>query len=171
MAKNYSNNGGYNSYYTPGYYPYSVPYTYGNYNPYIGNTGFMQQNPNQSVPNMQFQQQPQHNTMEQNNPQTSPASMAYVNGIEGAKAYILPPNSCILLMDSDNPMFYIKTTNAQGQGTLKYFKIEEIEDTALNKPVVETDSVTRQEFDVLKNRIEELSKIVDSNKQQDTGAL
>ena len=74
-------------------------------------------------------------------------------------------------MDSDNPMFYIKTTNAQGQGTLKYFKIEEIEDTALNKPVVETDSVTRQEFDTLKSRIEELSKIVDSNKQQDTGAL
>lgn len=170
MAKNYSNGGGYNSFYNPGYYPYATPYNYGTYNPYINNNGFIPQ-PNPQFQNNQFQQTQNNTTQEQSAPQTSPASMAYVNGIEGAKAYILPPNSCILLMDSDNPMFYIKTTNAQGQGTLKYFKIEEIEDTALNKPTVETDSVTRQEFDTLKNRIDELSKIVDSTKQQDTGAL
>lgn len=51
----------------------------------------------------------------------------YVNGLEGAKQYQMMPNQTILLMDSENPMFYLKTTNQIGQSTLRAFKFEEID--------------------------------------------
>lgn len=34
---------------------------------------------------------------------------------EEAKSYMLPPNSKMLLMDSDRPIFYIKTTDSLGR--------------------------------------------------------
>lgn len=37
----------------------------------------------------------------------------YVNGLEGAKAFNIAPNQSVLLMDSDNPVFYLKTSNNQ----------------------------------------------------------
>lgn len=50
---------------------------------------------------------------------------AYVNGIEGARAYPLSPRQTILLMDSDSPVFYWKSSNELGQCTIRSFKFEE----------------------------------------------
>lgn len=57
---------------------------------------------------------------------------AIVNGLDGAKAYNMPPNSSMMLMDSSNPYVYMKTTNQMGQASIRCFKlveekIEEIE--------------------------------------------
>lgn len=59
-------------------------------------------------------------------PQSTVPQMAWVNGIEGAKAYILPPNSKIMLMDSDAPKFYVKETDGNGQPFgFKAYRFEE----------------------------------------------
>lgn len=39
----------------------------------------------------------------------------FVDGVEGAKAYQVRPNSMMLLMDSQQPICYKKQTNSMGQ--------------------------------------------------------
>lgn len=54
----------------------------------------------------------------------------WTQGIEGAKAYQLPANSNVLLMDSENDgIFYIKVSDNIGMCTLRVFKYEEVKNT------------------------------------------
>lgn len=56
--------------------------------------------------------------------------IVWTQGIEGAKAYQLPANSNVLLMDSENDgIFYIKVSDNIGMCTLRVFKYEEIKNT------------------------------------------
>lgn len=48
-------------------------------------------------------------------------NIEYVNGIEGAKAFPLPPNCKALLVDGDSKSFFIKTTDLEGKPTLERF--------------------------------------------------
>lgn len=51
----------------------------------------------------------------------------WVQGVEGAKAWQLSPNSNILLMDSENDgRFYIKVSDNVGMCTLRTFEYKEI---------------------------------------------
>ena len=51
----------------------------------------------------------------------------WVQGIEGAKAWQLMPNSNVLLMDSENDgRFYIKVSDNVGMCTLRSFRYEEV---------------------------------------------
>lgn len=51
----------------------------------------------------------------------------WVQGIEGAKAFQMMPNSNIQLMDSENDgVFYIKVTDNIGMATLRVFHYTEI---------------------------------------------
>lgn len=89
---------------------------------------------------------------------------AFVNGIEGAKSYIVQPNQTVLLMDSDAPVCYMKQANGLGQSTLRYFKLIEVKESDLrtsnNIPTETTQySVSKDEdFVALRNRVEELEK-------------
>ena len=66
--------------------------------------------------------------MFQNYPQSqSTNGINWVQGIEGAKAWQLQPNSNIILLDSENDgKFYIKTSDNVGMCNLRVFKYEEI---------------------------------------------
>lgn len=64
------------------------------------------QNGSQSVTQQGAFQQPAQ-------PQMS--NIEYVNGIEGVKALILPPNSKRILLDSERKYFYIKSTDGDGK--------------------------------------------------------
>ena len=70
--------------------------------------------------------------------QAAQSQMIYanVNGLTGAKAFFVPPNGQALLMDSDNPMFYIKRANAMGQMTIRKFKIDEVFDDDTEQKIV-----------------------------------
>lgn len=71
----------------------------------------------------------------------------WVQGIEGAKAFQMMPNSNIVLLDSDNEnIFYIKIADNIGMCNLRVFKYEEIED--FSKPVSTDMSkyITREEL-------------------------
>lgn len=93
-------------------------------------------------------------------PQQPQNVYAFVNGLEGAKSYIVPANQTVLLMDSEQPVCYMKTANALGQGTLRYFKLTEVSESDVRTPVVQPmpqeSFVTKDEFEALVKRIEKL---------------
>lgn len=102
--------------------------------------------------------------MEQQMNQSSVPQMAWVNGIEGAKAYVLPPNNKIMLMDSDAPKFYIKESDMNGQYSFRAYRFEEdIQQTPQNNYSPEVVNSMQQTIDGLqqevarcRNQIEEL---------------
>ena len=131
----------YNNY---GNYPYGSPYQSSYYHP--------------NVPqNNQVNQQPQMN------------QYAFVNGIEGAKSFQLNPNQTILLMDSDSPVCYMKTSNGVGQSTLRYFKLTEVTEADLKAQSIPNDKsteyVTKNEFKELSNRFEELLEKINKKEE------
>lgn len=79
---------------------------------------------------------------------------AIVNGLEGAKAYTMPGNASMMLMDSSNPYVYMKSTNQMGQATIRCFKLveEKIEDIEVsNSPYA-----TKNDLNALSSKIDEL---------------
>ena len=158
MANYYGN--GYNNGYQYGRNYYSPYGSYG-YNSYLqqqyGNQ--VQQQPTQMNP----QNAPQQAYYQNATPSLTPMGMAYVNGVEGAKAFILPPNSSVLLMDSDNPMFYTKTSNQQGQCSLEYYKFQKVEPQQGANPTVESEPDYRSEIDKLKLDLAELKERLKGN--------
>ena len=61
-----------------------------------------------------FYQQPQQNRIQ------------YVNGMKSAEMYNMMPNSEAILMDSNRPAFYLKSTDAAGSATIREFEFKEI---------------------------------------------
>ena len=110
-------------YQNPPYQPYTSMYQspYGQQNPYFNNPYANVQNNQQPYQQQQPQMQNPQPTMQMQ------SNIEYVNGIEGAKAFILPPNTQKLLLDSDNAFFYIKTTDMQGKPTVKRFRYIDVE--------------------------------------------
>lgn len=127
------------AFYTYGQQNYGSPNNYANYQPSYQPT--MQQS--QSAPPFSPYQQNSNATV-----------FAYVNGIEGAKAYILQPNTNAFLMDSDNPFFYLKSANNLGQSALRQFKFEEVVfDTNSSKISSQTEFVKRDDFKSFEDKI------------------
>lgn len=68
----------------------------------------------------------------------------YVTGLEGAKAYQMPPNSEMPLFNSTGDVMYIKTTDGAGFPTIKICKVKEMQST---QDAEATEYVTRDELD------------------------
>ena len=85
---------------------------------------------------------------------------AFVNGLEGAKSYMVPANQTVLLMDSEQPVCYMKTANALGQGSLRYFKLTEVSEADVRSPITPVPPkggyVTKEDFEALIKRVEKL---------------
>ncbi len=116
------------------------------YNPYMymPNYGGNNQYGYQNMPIMPYQQAA-----------TQPVNgVISVTGIEGARAYQLPPNSCMPLFDQTNDILYVKTTDAAGYPTVKTFRFEPYEQQIEVKPL--PDYVSRSEFDTLSDKVDEL---------------
>lgn len=130
--------------------PYGYGYGYNNNFPYF--------NGNNNQPNY-------GNNFTQPQPQQQLNTYAFVNGLEGAKAYQVQPNQTMLLMDSDNPIAYMKTANAMGQSTLRYFKLIEINETELKTPQQKTSEIDPSLF-ASKKELQELAKKIDDLKSK-----
>lgn len=94
-----------------------------------------------------------------NQPTTQINQYAFVNGIEGAKAYPVMPNQTMMLMDNDNPIIFMKTANSLGQTTLRYFKMIEINENDLhvnNNPSVQY--ALQSDLDAINKRLDDLTK-------------
>lgn len=90
-------------------------------------------------------------------------SIIWVQGEEGAKAYMVAAGNSVLLMDSENSAFYIKSTDASGMPLpLRVFDYKERTTAAKMPPQTAQqpggEFVTRAEFDALAARCAALEK-------------
>lgn len=110
------------------------------------NQGFNPYNP-------QFQQiQAQMAQQRLGQMQPMPNELQFVNGIESAQMYQMPPNSKQILMDSNRARFYLKETDASGMAKVTAYDFAEAKDDApLN------DYVTRSEFEELRSMYESVA--------------
>ena len=90
-------------------------------------------------------------------------SIIWVQGEEGAKGYMVAAGNSVLLMDSENSAFYIKSTDASGMPLpLRVFDYKERTTAAKTPPQTAqqpgVEFVTRAEFDALAARCAALEK-------------
>lgn len=95
-------------------------------------------------------------------PAQQTAPIIWVQGEEGAKAYMVAAGNSVLLMDSEDSVFYIKATDTSGMPQpLRIFDYTErtAAKASQQKPVQQTgeEYVTRQEFNALEARIDALA--------------
>lgn len=73
-----------------------------------------------------------------------------VNGIDGAKMYQMNPNSAVALFDSNEDIFYVKTTDGAGFPSIRTFRFEEVSPTQMSGT---SEYMTREE---VKEYVEQL---------------
>jgi hypothetical protein len=89
------------------------------------------------------------------------SGIKWVQGEAGAKAYPVAPNKSVLLMDSESSVMYIKATDNSGMPLpLRIFDYTERTPQTAHSAVAEpkTDTVTREEFERLKDDVLRLTK-------------
>lgn len=90
----------------------------------------------------------------------------WVQGEEGAKAYTPPPGASVLLMDSENQTFYIKSSDPSGMPLpLRVFDYTERQAGQKMQPDPQ-NYVTREEFEALRQRIDSLTPARQSRAKQ-----
>lgn len=88
----------------------------------------------------------------------------FVNGIEGARAYQMPPNSKMPLFDEssgDDDVMFIKTTDAAGFPDIKVARILPVE---TQQPETETYATT-DDLESLRRELEELRESVNEQRR------
>lgn len=91
--------------------------------------------------------------------QTQPVNgLTRVTGIEGARAYQLPPNSVVALFDSNSDTMFIKRTDGAGYPTIDTYSFTRVVDVQPNQ-----EFVTRKEFNELKEMIASGKQLVSTS--------
>lgn len=83
-----------------------------------------------------------------------------VNGENGAKAFQMPPNSSIILLDESNPKVYIKETDGASYPKLSVYKL--VPDTDEKKE--DEEKVSEDQIKKLEERIAVLERFVTNSK-------
>lgn len=126
-------------------------------NPYGMQNGFQ----SSMVPAMTGSQQMQQSIQQPSN------GLIRVTGIDGAKAYQMPPNSVAALFDDSYDIMYVKSTDGAGFPTIRVFDFyEHKEETLVQQIPVNTDNfATRQELQSLQQEIEQVREMLSNGKQ------
>lgn len=74
-------------------------------------------------------------------------TIQYVNGRQSAESYQMPPNSSVILMDSNTSRFYMKQTDASGMATIRAYDFKEV------KADKGPEYVTKSEFESFKAKL------------------
>ena len=87
-------------------------------------------------------------------PQAANNAINWVQGEAGAKSFLVAPGQSVLLMDSEDSVFYIKSTDASGMPMpLRTFAYTE-KTVQKAEPIKPGEYITREEFE---KRIKEIS--------------
>lgn len=110
--------------------------------------------------NVASQATPQVQVPQPQQPQTQ-SSILWVQGEAGAKAYPVGAGNSVLLMDTEDSVMYIKTVDVSGMPQpLRVF--DYVERSAQGRSgaaaVANADTVTREEFEALREDVRRLSK-------------
>lgn len=142
--------------------PYPTIQNYGNYQPYP-----------QPYPDRLAQIQNQYQqavNIPQPQPQQINQGLLWVQGETGAKSYLVAPNSTVLLMDSENSRFYLKSADGAGMPNMRIFEYKEVLNTPSNSlqgysdvsKELDNKYVTREEYDGLKRQYESIMERLDN---------
>lgn len=85
-------------------------------------------------------------------PYQQPFQITKVNGENGAKAFQMPPNSSIILLDESCPKVYIKETDGASYPKLSVYKLVPDDD------LIRTDAEIKAEDDKSKEQIKKLEE-------------
>lgn len=125
---------------------------------YYNNYGYYQP---QMQPQQQYMDQLSQLRMQQSQPQApaqTQSSITWVQGEEGAKAYLVAAGNSVLLMDSEAPVFYIKSTDASGMPMpLRIFDFVE-RGVPAKAEAASPDYARREDVDKLSAMYEDLSR-------------
>lgn len=94
--------------------------------------------------------------------QQTATNIEYVTGVEGAKAYVIPPNYQKALFDSDGKYVYVKVSDNVGRANVYTYSITPVAN-ANNEAFVQ-----RNEFDQLANTVAELRNAFEQSKPNNT---
>lgn len=92
--------------------------------------------------------------------------LIWVQGEAGAKSYMVPPNSTVMLMDSESQRFFLKSSDASGMPQpLRVFEYSERHANASKTAPIEqtvdySSFATKAEFEAFKDEIEGILKNV-----------
>lgn len=87
-------------------------------------------------------------------PQQQGSDIIWVQGENSAKAYPVLPGRSILLMDSENPVMYIKSTDQSGMPFLRVFDYtERTQNGKAPQTDVKQDYISREEFEKFKTEL------------------
>lgn len=90
----------------------------------------------------------------------------WVQGIEGAKAYMVANNTTVDLWDSEDKKIYIKTADASGVPSIKAFVYDE--DTPVNAPdTPKTDFATKDDILSIQKQINDLRGRLEKEKHHE----
>ena len=136
-------------------YPYFPVNYQPNYNSYVPQSAF------NAFPAQANSQQGQSNAQPVTAQQNANNGLVWVQGLEGAKAHFVPAGSTVMLMDSENERFYLKSSDMSGMPLpLRIFDYKEITQNSTQAAQKEIDTsifVTHEEFDELRKSVEALS--------------
>lgn len=102
------------------------------------------------MPNMMQAQQQQPQAQGQNT-----SGLTWVQGPEGAKSYLVAPNTTVQLWDSESPTIYLKSADASGMPSMKILDYTVRDGEQPKTPITKekNDFVTRDEFAAFKEEI------------------
>ena len=115
--------------------------------------GAMPDNLNQLRAAQQMPQMPQVQQMQPPQPAQQASPIIWVQGEAGAKSYLVAPGNTVMLLDSENSTFYLKSADASGMPMpLRTFDYTERTAAAQNQPVNGAGGnmdkfITRDEFE------------------------
>ena len=98
--------------------------------------------------NNMYPNYPQYQNPYSYTPQHNTNSIQYVNNVDSARAFQIPPNSSVLLMDSTMDRFYVKKSDASGFSTVEAYDFRKADTSTPT-----ADFVSRQEFEELRNKV------------------
>jgi hypothetical protein len=94
-----------------------------------------------------------------------PSGLNWVQGESGAKSWFVAPGSTVLLMDSENQRFYLKSADINGIPAMRTFEYNEVGAQRAQEPPQAANFVTIEVFDGFKNevmkRLDDLSEPVE----------
>lgn len=114
------------------------------------------------MPMQGFQAPPQ---MPMQPPRQDPNGLIWVQGEAGAKSWFVAPGATVLLMDSENPRFYMKSADMNGIPAMRTFEYNEVGEAKPQETPQAVDFVSTEEFngfrDEVLKKLEELSAPVE----------
>lgn len=141
------------------YYPTFQPYGYQDQLNHLRTANPMN-NPMQG-----FQQPIPAQPMPMQQPRQDSNGLIWVQGEAGAKSWFVAPGATVLLMDSENPRFYMKSADMNGVPAMRTFEYNEVgapkpQEAPQAVNFVTVDAFNEFRDDVLK-RLEDLSEPVE----------